>query len=146
MARSRITRSQGVEFQLTGRKVASLLAHAASWYTTYLFIYAMAGEGNQQGAVFISIGLEIFLYICKKHLITKNHRDPVGLASAFFDTLLNAGGLWPSVMSLNKSTSWQMLASSFQVGTTVSPLSGAIIALAVGGILSAAPILLGEEE
>jgi hypothetical protein len=123
--------------------LAALIAHVASYYTTYLFIASLAGEGLTSLA--IAAAIEVFLHIGKTILINENNHDVVGLGCLFIDAFFNAGGIWPAVMTLNKTGTWQMAASAISAAPVVQPFTGAIIALAIGSMLSVAPILLWKE-
>lgn len=130
--------------QINGRKFAALLAHAASYYTTYLFIASLAGSGLSSLA--IALAIEIFLHIGKSILLKQSHRDIVGLACFAIDTFFNAGGLYPAVQKINTTGSWAMAAAATATKATIEPVTAAIIAIALGALLSVAPILLWKDD
>lgn len=125
---------------VNGRKVAALIAHGASFYTTYLFITSLNGENTV--SLVIALALELVLHIGKKLFISHGERDVVGISCLGIDTLFNAGGLYPTVLKLGNTSTWQMLAAASSTEATVQMLPGVIIALALGGLLSVAPVLL----
>lgn len=137
-------RAEQSTLQINGRKVAALLAHSASYYTTYVFIVSLAGPGLS--AVAIALALEVFLHIGKSILIKQSHRDIVGIGCFVIDTFFNAGGLYPAVMTINKTGSWQMAAAATSTAPVIQPTTAAIIALALGALLSVAPVLLWKDD
>jgi hypothetical protein len=140
----RNNRPEAASFQLSGRKLAALIAHAASFYATYLFIASLAGEGLS--SLVIATMLEVFLHIGKTILLNHSSRDVVGIGCFLIDTFLNAGGIYPAVKQLNTTSSWQMAAAAIATEPLVRPTTAAIIALALGALLSIAPILLWKEK
>lgn len=138
------SRAETATVSINGRKFAALLAHLASYYTTYLFIASLSSPGLN--AYVIALAIEIFLHIGKRILLKQSHRDIVGLACFAFDTFFNAGGIFPTIMSINKTGSWQMAAAATATEAVISAPTAAIISIGLGALLSIAPILLWKDD
>lgn len=124
------------------RRVAAILAGLGSFATTWLFVAALGFDDI--GGFFAALGVE-FLLAAGKHAILHGRPDALGIASVMIDTLLNAGGLWPYVLNLNKTAAWAMLGQSLNLDQQLHYIPALIIALAIGFLLSALPFWLWKK-
>ena len=128
---------------LTRRRIAAIVAQLGGWYTTWLFVQALGGD-NLVGFS-ISIGLEWLLFEFKKSALT-GQRDLLGVAAIAADALLNAGGMWAAVLSIDSTESYKMLSEALALGDDMRKLPALIIALCLGVALAIAPHMLWREK
>lgn len=132
------TRTAQGAIAINGHKIAAVIAQVGSFATTYLFIRALGLNGIP--GFFIAVAAE-FLLLAMKTLVfsSKHSADALGWAAVIFDTLLNAGGLWPYVQHLDKTPSWGMLVEGLGMAGELRKIPALVIALGIGYILSIAP-------
>jgi hypothetical protein len=136
---TRTTRTPREHMQINPHKIAATLAQLGSFATTYGCILALGGSGKF--GFFVAVGIE-FLLAAAKSLVfdgKKSSADAFGWIAIVVDTLLNAGGIWPGVLTLDKAPSWIMLKDSLGLDGDLSKLPALIVALVLGYLLSVAP-------
>lgn len=133
------TRAQREPVQINPHKIAALLAQLGSWATTYAFILAIGITGMT--GFFLSVGVEFFLAAGKSLVFDgkKSSADAFGWIAIVVDMLLNAGGIWPGVQTLDKAPTWIMLKEGMGLNGDLSQLPALIVALVLGYLLSVAP-------
>lgn len=133
------TRTARESTQINPHKIVAALAQIGSFATTYGCILAMGGKGYT--GFFIALGLELFLAAGKSLVFDgkKSSADAFGWVAIFIDTALNAGGIWPGVLTLDKAPAWIMLKDSMGLAGDLSKLPALIVALVLGYLLSVAP-------
>lgn len=115
------------------------LTQIGSFLTTYAF-FAAVMSGAYFAVVLAVSGVVEFVLALGKSLLFRKRRDGVvGGASVFFDTLLNAGGIWPYARNLAASPPAVMIREAFALSGTISAITVFIIALAIGYLLAIAP-------
>ena len=140
------TRSNREPMTINPRRIAAAMAQIGSFATTYGCVIAMGGKGNV--GFFIALGIE-FLLMMGKTLVfdgKKNEADFLGYVAILLDTLLNAGGIWPMVQTLDKAPSWIMLKESMGLVGEVGKIPALIVALVLGYLLAVAPHRLWREK
>lgn len=130
------TRTAGRVVRIDGRKIAAGLTQAGSFITTYLFIQAIGLEGAT--AFFVALGVE-FLLTAAKHNVFAGRADALGGIAVGVDMLLNAGGLWPYMLRLDKTPTWSMLQTGLGLDGELRKLPALVLALVFGFLLSAGP-------
>jgi len=80
--------------------------------------------------------VEFVLVMCKQI------GGPAAWGAHGIDTFLNGGGLFPFVLRLDQTPSWQMLVTGLGLEGTLRSLPALILALAFGLVLSLAPLAL----
>lgn len=123
---------------LTGRRIGSLMAQSAGFYTTWLFIGSLgASDWLQLG---LAAGLDWLLFLKKREVLSGDSpRDISGWLAIAADTVTNAGGLWVVVLALDKTASYKMLAQGLGLGESMRLLPALIIALLLGLWLAVEP-------
>jgi hypothetical protein len=93
-------------------KIAAVLAQLGSFATTYGCLLALGRHGYS--GFFVALGIEFFLAAGKSLVFDgkKSGADAFGWIAIIVDTLLNAGGIWPGVQTLDKAPTWIMLKQS----------------------------------
>jgi hypothetical protein len=125
--------------QMNPHKIAAVLAQLGSFATTYGCLLALGMHGYS--GFFVAIGVEFFLAAGKSLVFDgrKSGADAFGWIAIIVDTLLNAGGIWPGVQTLDKAPTWIMLKQSMGLNGELGPLPALIVALILGYLLSVAP-------
>lgn len=133
------TRTAREPMQINPHKIAAVLAQIGSFMTTYGCILAMGGSGKI--GFFLAVGIEFFLAAAKSLVYDgrKSGADAFGWFAILADTLLNAGGIWPGVLTLDKAPSWIMLKESMGLDGDLSRLPALVVAFVLGYLLSVAP-------
>jgi hypothetical protein len=133
------TRTHKEPMQMNPHKIAAALAQLGSFATTYGCILALGGKGYF--GFFVAVGIEFFLAAGKSLVFDgkKSGADAFGWIAIFLDTLLNAGGIWPGVQTLDKAPTWIMLKQGMGLNGDLSSLPALIVALVLGYLLSVAP-------
>lgn len=121
---------------INGRKIAAALTQIGSFVTTYLFVLALGIDGPI--GFLVALGVE-FMLMAAKHNSLLGRGDSIGITAIVVDTLLNAGGLWPYMLRLDKTPTWGMMATSLHLESEVRLLPALGFALLFGFLLSAAP-------
>jgi hypothetical protein len=119
---------------MAGQRVAAIVAGLGSYATTLLFLWAV-GVPGWWGVVFAAL-VEFVLTMCKQI------GGPAAWGAHGIDTFLNGGGLFPYVLQLDKTPTWQMLVAGLGLEGDVRSLPALILALAFGLVLSLAPLAL----
>ncbi len=133
------TRTQREPMQINPHKIAAVLAQIGSFATTYGCLLALGMHG--MAGFLLAIGVEFFL-AAGKSLVFDHRRsgaDAFGWIAIIADTLLNAGGIWPGVQTLDKAPTWIMLKEGIGLDGDLSRLPALIVALVLGYLLSVAP-------
>lgn len=134
--------------RVTRRRIASVVAAAGGWYTTWLFITAVGIDGIPGFAV--SVIIEWLLFEFKREVLAPGSRLTVGgIAALAGDTILNGAGMWSVVLGLNNTNVYEMFEASMRhAGKTTAAAASAgfmpmlpylVIALVLGFILAIAP-------
>jgi hypothetical protein len=133
------TRTTREPMQINAHKVAAVLAQIGSFATTYGCILALGGSGK--AGFFLAVGIEFGLAAGKSLVFDgkKSSADAFGWIAIFVDTLLNAGGIWPGVLTLDKAPSWIMLKDSIGLAGDMGRFPALAVALVLGYLLSVAP-------
>lgn len=63
----------------------------------------------------------------------------ISSAALFFDTLINAGGIFPMALRAADTPPALMLVAAFKLAPGISPIAGTLLALVFGFLLAAAP-------
>jgi hypothetical protein len=128
------------------RRIAAGMAQIGSFATTYGCVLAMGGTGNT--AFLLALAIEFILMMGKTLVFDgkKNDADFLGWIAILLDTLLNAGGIWPMVQTLDKAPSWIMLKESMGLAGEVGKIPALIVALVLGYLLAVAPHRLWREK
>lgn len=120
--------------------IGAILAQIGSFITTYAFFAAVMPTADGRLVFGISVSVEYLLTLGKGLLFnTSNRDDAVGWASAGFDTLLNAGGLWPYTTRLAATPTAVMLTQTLGLEGGMSSIAALILALVFGFWLAIAP-------
>lgn len=114
----------------------AILAQLGSFATTYaFFLVVMDGA---QWFVILGIALAVeFLLTLGKGLVQKG--GAVGTASIAFDTLLNAGGIWPSMRKVSGSPPALMIMEAFQLKPAFGLIPAFVLSLLIGYLLAVLP-------
>ena len=121
---------------INGNKIAAALAQLGSFATTWLFIRALGYVGADGFAIAVVIE---FILTAGKFSLLHGRGDVLGGVSVLFDTLLNAGGLWPIVQKFGATPSAVMLSEALGLATEMRALPALFFALVFGFLLSALP-------
>lgn len=141
MAVRKARAAEEIPVEVSRRRMVAVAAQLASWYTTYLLVYQLGGDGLVGFA--LSIVLEWLLLELKRRIFAgENRGDAMGWAAIALDTLINAGGLWVYVQALDETEAWGMLSQALQLGQELQKLPSLAIALTIGFLLSYAPFRL----
>ena len=135
-----------------GYRIGSWALHGASGLTTYWLCEWIGQPAEPEGYVItitLSIILEFFvLHKMKKALFDANQaNDAIGWAGFIIDSAINMGGILPKMFRL---AAWPPIAALAAIGefdTTKGAANtalGFILALALGILLSVAPIRLDQ--
>jgi len=124
---------------VSGRKIAAALTQVGSFITTWLFVQALGTTGVTG---FVVALIAEFVLMAAKHNTLYGRGDGIGLIAVAIDTLLNAGGLYPYMSRLDKTPTWTMLVTSFQLDGELRAVPALVLALLIGFLLSAAPTWL----
>jgi hypothetical protein len=119
-----------------GRRIVAIMAQFASWYTTWLFVLVLGGDGVI--GLGVSVGVE-WLLVEGKRLLATHRFDRLGLLCLGIDTIFNAGGIWAPIQNMDKTESWKMLVGALNLTPELRQVPALVIALAVGALLSVAP-------
>jgi hypothetical protein len=121
-------------------RVGAVLAQLGSFATTYAFI-AAAVQGLAPLTLFlIAVGVELLLMLAKGVLFNASKKDDlVGWCAIVFDTLLNAGGLWPLSRNIATTPSAIMLAEALGLKAEIGNLPALALALVFGYLLAVLP-------
>jgi hypothetical protein len=121
-------------------RIGAVVAQVLSFLTTYAFIVAVLKGATGLTAFLVSVGVELLLSLAKSAMFKARARDgAVGWAAIGFDSLLNAGGLWPIAKNIGGTPTATMIAEWLGFSTDVSNTSAVVIALALGFLLSILP-------
>jgi hypothetical protein len=131
-------------------RVGAVLAQLGSFATTYAFISA-AVRGFEPIVLFlIAAGAELLLVLAKGVLFNTNRKDDmVGWVAVVFDTLLNAGGLWPLARNIATTPTAIMLAEALGLKAEIGNIPALILAIVFGYLLAVLPHRLwhaGDDE
>ena len=121
-------------------RVGAVLAQHGSFATTYAFI-AAAVKGLEPLLLFgMAVGVELLLALAKNVLFNSSQRDDlVGWGAVIFDTVLNAGGLWPMSRNIASTPSAIMLAEALGLKSDIGNIPALILALIFGYLLAVLP-------
>lgn len=115
----------------SGQKVAAVLTGVGSYVTTLLFVWAVGVPG--WSGVIVAAVAEFVLIMCK------DLSGPVAWGAHGLDTFLNGGGIFPYVLQLDKTPTWQMLVTGLGLEGELRSLPALILALGIGLVISLAP-------
>ena len=116
--------------------IGAVVAQLGSFATTYAFFIAVM-DGAHWGAILgIALAVE-FLLTLGKSLVQRG--GAVGAASIAFDTLLNAGGIWPSMRRISESPPALMIVDAFQLQPTFGLIPAFVLSLLIGYLLAVLP-------
>lgn len=131
-------------------RIGAVIAQVLSFVTTYAFIVAVMKGATGLTIFLIAVGVELVLSLAKSAMFKGRARDgAVGWSAIGFDSLLNAGGLYPIAKNIGDTPSAKMLAEWLGLTTDVSATAAVIIALVLGFLLSILPWYLwraGDDE
>lgn len=115
------------------------LTQVGSFLTTYAFFLAVMNGASWPIILAVAGVVEFVLALGKSLLFRKRRDGVVGGASVLFDTLLNAGGIWPYARNLSASPPAIMIREAFALSGTMSAVTVFVIALIIGYLLAIAP-------
>lgn len=131
-------------------RIGAVVAQILSFLTTYAFIAAVLQGATGLTVFLVGLGVELLLSLAKSAMFKASARDgAVGWAAIAFDSLLNAGGLWPISKNIGSTPTAKMIAEWLGLTTDVSGTAAVVIALALGFLLSILPWYLwraGDDE
>lgn len=135
---TRSARTKDGTVYIDGRKVAAAVAQVGSFTTTWLAIYAIGITGVK--GFLVSVAAE-FLLLAGKNLVLSGDKTngAFGWLAVVIDSALNAGGLWPYALKLNKVPTYLMLAEALGMDASLSKVVALLLALVFGFLLSIAP-------
>lgn len=114
----------------------AILAQVGSFATTYLFFLAVMNGATWYAILGIALAVEFLLFLGKG---VAQRGGAVGAASIVFDTLLNAGGIWPSTRHIAESPPAQMIIEAFQLQPTFGLIPAFVLSLLIGYLLAVLP-------
>ena len=121
-------------------KIGAILAQAGSFLTTFAFFNAVLIGADALLIFGIAAGVEFLLTLGKGLLFnTTRHDDAVGWSAILFDTLLNAGGLWPYTARLTATPTAVMLTEALHLQGQMGSIPALILALVFGFWLAVSP-------
>ena len=112
----------------------AILAQLGSFATTYVFFLAVMDGAAWYAILGIALAVE-FLLTLGKGLIG----SAVGPAAIIFDSLLNAGGIWPSSRHIAESPPAQMIIEAFQLKPSFGLVPAFVLSLLIGYLLAVLP-------
>jgi hypothetical protein len=131
-------------------RIGAVIAQALSFAATYAFVAAVLKGGTGLTIFLVATGTELILALAKNAMFKQHARDgAIGWSAVVFDTLLNAGGLWPVAKNIGGTPTATMLAEWLGLKTDVSGTAAIIIAIGLGFLLSVLPWYLwraGDDE
>jgi hypothetical protein len=114
----------------------AILAQFGSFATTYAFFIAVMDGAQWYVILGIALAVE-FLLTLGKSLVQRG--GAVGAASIAFDTLLNAGGIWPSMRRISASPPALMIIEAFKLDPTFGLIPAFVLSLLIGYLLAVLP-------
>ncbi len=121
-------------------KLGAVLAQLGSFVTTYAFFVAVLTDAPYHMVLLIAIGTEALLGLGKSLLFnTARQDDAVGWSAIIFDTLLNAGGIWPYSMRIAATPTAVMLSQAFNLQGEMTNLPALVLSLVFGYLLAVLP-------
>lgn len=114
----------------------AVLAQLGSFATTYVFFVAVMEGANWYAILGIALAVE-FLLTLGKGLVSRG--GAVGPAAIVFDSLLNAGGIWPSSRHIAESPPAQMIVEAFRLQPTFGLIPAFVLSLLIGYLLAVLP-------
>jgi hypothetical protein len=119
--------------------VGAAIAQLGSLLTTYAFLAAVMHGAALYLVVAVSLVIEFLLTLGKSLLFGKRHDGVIGGVAVAFDTLLNAGGIWPYTRAIAFSPPAVMLTEAFALHDTMGSIPALVIAVVAGYLLAIAP-------
>lgn len=125
---------QGVGFN----KLIAVLLWALACVTTYQLIRSIRPDITGWVLIAVAVGAQVvFTWMERPVLIGKPNR--ISAIVILFDTLINAGGVYPMALRAPETPPAQMIIHAFNLAPTMSPVGGALLALVFGFLLAASP-------
>lgn len=125
-----------------GNKLIAVILWGLSCYATYQFFVSVSGEGP--AAFLISITAQTALTFGESSM-WRGDITGVGIVALAFDTFTNIGGTFFYIGNLEKSASWQAVATTIGASSDVSGYTQLFLAIFVGVVLAAAPEALWKQ-
>lgn len=122
-----------------GYFIGAAIAQVGSLLTTYFFFAAIMAGAALPVVIGVSVVIEFILALGKSLLFGRRRDGVVGGAAVLFDTLLNAGGIWPYARNIAASPPAVMIMEAFALRDTMGAVPAFIIALVAGYLLAVAP-------
>lgn len=116
--------------------IGAIIAQLGSFATTYAFFIAVMAGAQWYIILTIAVAVE-FLLTLGKSLVQRG--GTVGAVSIAFDTLLNAGGIWPSMRRISESPPALMIVDAFQLKPTFGLIPAFVLSLLIGYLLAVLP-------
>lgn len=126
-------------FSLNSYHLGAAFAQVGSFLTTYLFIAAVMSGATFPLIIGVSLVVEFILALGKSLMFGKRRDGVVGGAAVLFDTLLNAGGIWPYARNIAHSPPALMLMEALALRDTMGSIPALLVALVAGYLLAVAP-------
>lgn len=129
---------------ISGSKIAAVVAWIGAVYTTYLSVQALQMATPWHIAIATAVVIQFVLTMAERPILS-GKPQAFTLVVCVFDTLINAGGVFPTLRNVANSPTAQMFAAT---GTpaTVGTWPALIISLVVGAIIAIAPEALWRME
>jgi hypothetical protein len=86
----------------------------------------------------IGVLLQVVFTVLERPMLSGRPNKVSGVV-LLFDTLINAGGIFPFALRASATPTVQMLSTAFHLDPTVSPVAALVLSLVAGFLLAAAP-------
>jgi hypothetical protein len=131
-------------------RIGAVIAQILSFAATYAFIAAVLKGATGITTFLVAAGVELVLSLAKNAMFKQHARDgAIGWSAVIFDTLLNAGGVWPIAKNIGGTPTATMIAEWLGIEATVNETAAIVIAIGLGFLLSILPWYLwraGDDE
>lgn len=106
--------------------------------TTWQLIAAITPGMVFYYQVGIGVGLQAVFTALERPML-RGRPNKVSGAVLFFDTLINAGGVFPYALQLSNTPTVQMVSAAFKMAPQITPVAAFVLSVVLGFLLAAAP-------